>query len=413
MMSGRGSQENCMSLETRVELYRQLEKHRGHPLIVYVTSTRPSWNAQMAGDVVGELISQLQALPKDTDAVDLLIVSNGGDPTVACRIVSLVRERVKKLSVLVPSVAFSAATLVALGADEIVMHAFGNLGPVDPQITGMRPGPNGQPSQIHFGSEDLSAFLAFAKNKVGLTDQTQLASVFDMFCKEVGAAAIGVAARGSQLSVSMGHRLLQMHMKGGGQEQKVKAITKKLSEEFFHHGYALGRTEAQGIGLKVKVPDAETERLMWSIWTDIEAEMQLRKAFSPFEYLMSNPAAKALFEPVTLPVLPSGFAGPGAMQVVQIPSIPFELLQVIVESPRLASWEKMRGLILASRTPDMKVPINVMQTGLYWENVGVPQPPPESPPASPSQQVEFKGGTISARSRTKAVKDSAQEAAKP
>jgi ClpP class serine protease len=42
---------------------------------------------------------------------------------------SLLREKVKDVAILIPQAAFSAATLMALGADEIVMHPCGNLGP--------------------------------------------------------------------------------------------------------------------------------------------------------------------------------------------------------------------------------------------------------------------------------------------
>ncbi len=64
---------------------------------------------------------------------------------------SLLRERFKKVSVLIPYVAYSAATLLALGADEIVMHPFSNLGPVDPQF--IIPSAGG--GATAYGAEDL------------------------------------------------------------------------------------------------------------------------------------------------------------------------------------------------------------------------------------------------------------------
>ena len=126
--------EQDMSLENRLRIYRRLEQERGRPLIVFVTGDRKNAEAGIAGDAVRELLYQLQELPKDTDDLDLLLVSLGGDPTVAWRLVSLIRERVGKFNVLVPQAAYSAATLIALGANEIVMHPHGNLGPTDPQI---------------------------------------------------------------------------------------------------------------------------------------------------------------------------------------------------------------------------------------------------------------------------------------
>src|SRR5437588_11893040 len=103
-----------MPLRRRLALYQRLEKKRGRPLIVYITSTREGSGGAISGDVVPEIQDQLQALPQGTKALDLLLVSQGGDPTVAWRIVSLIRERVEKFSVLVPQAAFSAATLIVL-----------------------------------------------------------------------------------------------------------------------------------------------------------------------------------------------------------------------------------------------------------------------------------------------------------
>src|ERR1039458_1188326 len=152
-------------LRGRLALYRRLEKKRGRPVIAYVTSSRGNSEGQISSDAVAELQSQLQALPAGTKALDLLLVSYGGDPTVAWRIVSLIRERCDKFSVLVPHAAFSAATLIVLGADEIIMHPNGNLGPTDPQIQVPK---SGKPNEaVRFGSEDLASFLKYVKDNVG------------------------------------------------------------------------------------------------------------------------------------------------------------------------------------------------------------------------------------------------------
>lgn len=164
---------------------------------------------------------------------------------------TLLRDRVKKVGVIIPQSAFSAATLLALGADEIVMHPCANLGPVDPQIHVKRKGsPNAAPDVINLGSEDLAGFLTYVRENVGLSDQEYLKATFEMFCQEVGAIPIGIAARGARLSLSLGTKLLQMHMKDEAAKQKAEAIARTLNREFFHHGYPVGRKEAREIGLK-------------------------------------------------------------------------------------------------------------------------------------------------------------------
>ncbi len=120
-----------MSFKERLVLHQKIEEHRKRPLLVYVTSKREGVYASMATNALPYLIDQLDLIPPSTKELDFLIVSLGGDPMVAWRIMSLIRERVDKVSALIPQSAYSAATLLALGANEIVMHPNSNLGPVD------------------------------------------------------------------------------------------------------------------------------------------------------------------------------------------------------------------------------------------------------------------------------------------
>src|SRR4051794_29139838 len=106
-----------MQIGERRKRYTAIEEHRKRPLIVYTTSTRPGVAAMMAGDAVREFIDQLDAIPQDGDAVDVLIHSSGGDALTAWKIMSVLRERFRRVGVLVPFAAFSAATIFALGAD--------------------------------------------------------------------------------------------------------------------------------------------------------------------------------------------------------------------------------------------------------------------------------------------------------
>ena len=104
-----------MSFDDRVMLYRKIEDLRKRPLVVYVTSSRQNASGQMASDVIPQLTKQLVAIPKDYEDIDLLIVSNGGDPIVSWRMISMIRETFKKVGILLPYAAYSAATLLALG----------------------------------------------------------------------------------------------------------------------------------------------------------------------------------------------------------------------------------------------------------------------------------------------------------
>ena len=371
-----------MAIKERIKLYREIEALRQRPLIVYVTSSRVGANGIMAGDVVPEILAQLQALPAGTKEIDLLIASHGGDPTVAWRIVSLLRERVERFSVLVPQAAFSAATLVALGADTIVMHPHANLGPVDAQIMVALPPANGAagPSEaVVFGAADLEALLQFARERVGLGEQDHLAKVIEMVCNEVGALHIGKAARGAQLSLTMGENLLLTHMKAPEEQATAKGIAQALNQNYFHHGYPVSRTEARKLGLKVEEPAADLERLMWEIWLDVEQELQLRAPFSAISILRANPACQALFDPAPQVDLPPGLPTALAQQVllqalsqVTIASVPpaaYATVAGMCESPRWATRHVTRGSICAARMPDLQFRVSLVQEEQGWVDV--------------------------------------------
>lgn len=341
----------------------------------------------MAGDAIPQLLDQIEKLPDGTSKVDLLVVSNGGDPTVAWRAMSLLRERMEHVAVLVPQAAFSAATMLAMGADEIVMHPNGNLGPVDPQIHVNKPGGDGQ----RFGFQDLAGFLDFAKKEVGLSDQEQLRSMFDVFCKEVGAVPVGVAARASSLTQTMGEKLLRMHMKGDEAAQRATTIAEKLNRAYFHHGYPVSRKEAKSINLQIAPECKLVEDLMWKIWLDIESDLKARVPFSPIYELMKSNQASKLLQP-RQSKLPN-VGGPAVtQQIIQniqtttaklatdlireaievssvtIDPVDFEYVAAVMESTRLASKHVLRGKIVSCRMPDLNIQINAINTSAGWES---------------------------------------------
>ena len=81
--------------------------------------------------------------------LDLIITSPGGYPEATESIVSYLRTRFDHIRAIVPVAAMSAATMLALGCDEIIMGAHSQLGPIDPQFTITTPdGPRSAPGQV-------------------------------------------------------------------------------------------------------------------------------------------------------------------------------------------------------------------------------------------------------------------------
>lgn len=277
-----------MSLETRQELYKKIEKIRNKNLITYVTSIRPGMSGQMASDAIDIILKQLEVIPKECKEIDFLVISNGGDAITSLRIISLLRERFEKITVLIPYVAYSAATILALGADEIIMHPYSNLGPTDPQMTRTKINPNGQRENLCFGSEDIRNYIDFAKDDVGVRKK-DLVNILANISNDVDTLTIGSSKRSQRLSYALSMKLLKTHMKS---TLKMRKIAKTLSQSYYHHSYALGRSEVKKLGLNVINPDEELENLLWKIWEDFSLEMKTNKGFDILEEIMENPNSK-------------------------------------------------------------------------------------------------------------------------
>jgi len=120
----------------------------------------------------------------------------GGSGTTPWRIVSLLREYAKEFNVLIPFKAYSAATLIALGADEILMHPCGELGPIDPTVSNdYNPVESNTGRRLGISVEDVKAYVNFVKNTVGITHEDELVRAFEILANKVHPLALGNVER--------------------------------------------------------------------------------------------------------------------------------------------------------------------------------------------------------------------------
>jgi hypothetical protein len=238
-------------------------------------------------------------------AIDLLIYSQGGMTMAAWGLVTLLREYCSKLGVLVPYKAHSSATLIALGADEIVMTPLGQLSPVDPSVTtpyNPTAGPAGNPNQTTYlpvSVEDVTAFLELAKKEAGLRDSSSLTKVFEKLSEHVKPLALGNVYRAHEQIRMLTKKLLSLHMKSWSDTRKKKKIISNLTRDLYSHDYLIRRTEAKNtIGLKIQNDEKtkEVEKLIWELFQDYESAMQLSIPFNPTTELGANPQATIDFD---------------------------------------------------------------------------------------------------------------------
>ncbi len=82
-----------------------------------------------------KLINEIKQTSPKRNNVALIMTTYGGDPDAAFRIARYLKRKYKHFTLFVFGYCKSAGTLLALGADEIVISDFGELGPLDIQVT--------------------------------------------------------------------------------------------------------------------------------------------------------------------------------------------------------------------------------------------------------------------------------------
>ena len=118
--------------EFRKTCYLDIEKLRGNPLIVYASkfidgSPQGSPISIELNDVDGftDLVNHIDG----SETIDVLIHSPGGSPVATERLVTIIRSKFSRVNFLIPHSAYSAATMLALSGDNIILHPNATLGP--------------------------------------------------------------------------------------------------------------------------------------------------------------------------------------------------------------------------------------------------------------------------------------------
>lgn len=271
-----------MGRQERVELMRNIARRRKAGLICYITGDRENVSTRIAPDVTPVFYRHLEMLGAQP-RIDLFLYTRGGDVLTPWRLVQLVREYADELGVLVPFRAYSAGTLICLGADEIVMGKMGELGPIDPSVVNaFNPqDPLNACARIPVNVEDVYSYLALARDKAGLSDGSQLSGVFTLLAERIHPLALGNVHRNYLLIRSLAKKLLQLRRKPL-LEDSVRNIVDYLTEKLYAHNYVITRREAaEEFGLPVVYPDKELEKSMWQLCQEYSRALVLEDPFNP------------------------------------------------------------------------------------------------------------------------------------
>ena len=273
--------------EYRAGLLETLRAERGSDsLIAYATSIRPGINAGMAVDAIRRIYDHL---PQEKVAkLDLFLLSNGGDGVVPWRLMTLLREVAEEVTVLVPANAFSAATLAALGADKIVMHAMGTLGPIDPTVHDpfSTDPQTGQPRPVSV--EDVAAYVSLVKDDVGIRHEDELVQAFSLLAKEIHPLTLGHAKRGTAQAKMLGEKLLRVRAEEMDQHA-IDELLQQLTTQLHYHGHPINRREARELKLPVEDASPATASAMWDLFLAYEEDFEATQPFDPLGEALATP----------------------------------------------------------------------------------------------------------------------------
>jgi len=159
---------------------------------------------------------------KMTDAdtpIDIIIHTPGGLVLASEQIAKAIKKHPAKVTVFIPHYAMSGGTLIALGADEIVMDENAVLGPVDPQL----------------GQYPAASILSVLEKKpVDKIDDNTL-----------------ILADVSRKALAQVKRTIIELLEGKMDKSKAERIADILSSGIFTHDYPISVEEARKIGLPV------------------------------------------------------------------------------------------------------------------------------------------------------------------
>lgn len=255
----------------RQDIMKRLYKSTGRYVITYITPIGVPGN-QISPDDIAPFHSVLSTIPEESP-IDFLINSPGGAPETAEKVVSLIRGRGHPFRAVVTNFAKSAATLICLGADSIVMGDPSELGPTDPQIP-----------RTQQGSTILLPAHAFLDAHKEITDRInksapdiQPADILQL--QQMDPAFLQWCRQAVDASRAYAERWLSQYMFKGSPDpqQAAQKVAKHLAEsrDYYSHARMIDYRQASGSDLGLKIEYLPPSSPMWELFWELYCRSEL------------------------------------------------------------------------------------------------------------------------------------------
>jgi hypothetical protein len=246
------------------KIVREIESRTERPFMAYWNSSSGS---VCQNDVVG-FYEILQKVGKQ-DNLALFIKSDGGEGEASLRIVNLVRQYCQHLVACVPLDCASAATMLALGADEIQMGPLAYLTAVDTSITHDLSPVDKDNDLVSVSQDELNRIVTMWRTQSSRDGGDGDPNPYVSLYAHIHPLVLGAVDRASSLSVRLCIDIMRFHM---AEEQDARRISETLNREYPSHSYPIILSEAQRLGLKATSLDLGLNDLLLEL-NELYSEM--------------------------------------------------------------------------------------------------------------------------------------------
>jgi len=269
-------------LNLRLQCFQDIETVRGRPLIVYASqflNAPPGAPLSIELSDVDGFTDLINSIPSEHRSIDVLIHSPGGSPDATERIVRILRSRFDEVHFLIPHSAYSAATMMALSGNSIMLHPSATLGPIDPQIFDAQSGFVPARS-IKRGFEKVRDIIT-KEGPEALPAYLPLIEKYSLHLLEL-------CDDSEHLSKILVTEWLKefMYKDDLQSDDKIEKIVDFFSDYDTHltHSRPLVFSKIKDFGMSISLADGELKDLLWEIYLMINGFFSI----SPFVKLFEN-----------------------------------------------------------------------------------------------------------------------------
>lgn len=222
----------------------------GGPLIAY-------WNNPRGSVCQNDVIALYAILEKlgHHPTIYLFIKSGGGTGQASLRLVSLLRQHCQRLVALVPLDCASAATMIALGCNEIRMGPMAYLTAVDTSLNHQLSPVDRHNDRVSVSLDELTRIIRLWREEQAQSTENPYKALFE----HVHPLVIGAVDRAESLSIMLCKELLAHHIPDAAVAER---IAQTLNSKYPSHSFPILIEEAKKIGLNVQALAPETNSIL-------------------------------------------------------------------------------------------------------------------------------------------------------